>query len=160
MNGPGKHSTWWTLFHCMDQAARVQVEPVYPRHQVDQMDLLPEQNRNYMCQNTFITYDNTIGQCSVVHVSSSLSWKASSAACSMQAAPLQTPRHIHQLCIKKLLPFPVEVIPNEKMVVRCIMNVTNCTYSLMLGTPLTVHMVDVNGYHFLLCDTCLYSTHS
>ena len=38
------------------------------------------------------------------------------------------------------------LFPHEITVVRCIMNVTNCTYSLVLGTPVTVPMVDMKGY--------------
>ena len=36
------------------------------------------------------------------------------------------------------------------------MNVTDCTYSLVLNVPVTVHMVDVKGY--TLCYVTLVCT--
>ena len=60
---------------------------------------------------------------------------------------------------KELLPFRVEVVSHEITLVKKIMNVTGCTYSLVLNVPVAAHMVDVKGY-FMLSDTCLYITHS
>ena len=121
-------------------------------------------NKNSMCLNTFTTCINTIGKCSLVHASSSLCWIASSAACSMLAAPLSSiPRHIYQTLCAIALSVANYVMkccylsmsrkfPNESLLVRCIIYVTKCTYSLMLCTPLNVHLVYVNGYHFVLCE--------
>ena len=149
---------WWTRFYQMDQVCKGIGGPGEPSKPGGPGGpVAPNKDKNSMCLNTlyymYIYYSSVFTcACFVLFVLDSL-LRGMFHACSsiLQhsstlnsdtsiAVAISVSTYVIKCCYLSMS----RLFPNEYILVRCIVLITKCTYSLMLCTILNVHLFYVN----------------